>query len=166
VPSKTYPVEQVLTLLTQTPTRLAALTADLAPETLQLTPASEEWSAPEVLAHLRACADVWGGCMTRILAEDHPTLRAINPRAWIKQTNYPSLAFQPSLRDFTTQRAALLAVLEPLPPEGWARSAKISGAGRPLEWTVLDYAERMARHERPHIAQIARIVTTLPGSAH
>jgi hypothetical protein len=29
--------------------------------------ALSEWSAVEVLAHLRACGDVWGGCIARIL---------------------------------------------------------------------------------------------------
>src|SRR5215469_12790150 len=53
-------LEQMLTLLRETPTRIAELTADLSPEALQMKPAPDEWSANEVLAHLRACADVWG----------------------------------------------------------------------------------------------------------
>ena len=61
-------IEQVLTMLAAAPPRLAALTADLAPAQLQTRPAAEEWSAPEVLAHLRACADVWGDCIRAMLA--------------------------------------------------------------------------------------------------
>ena len=63
--------------------------------------------------------------------------------------------------DFATQRAELLAVLEPLPPEGWSRAATVTGAGKPLERTVLFYAQWLARHERPHIKQVERIVNTL-----
>lgn len=137
-------------MLAATPPRLAALADGLAPEALRARPAPEEWSATEVLAHLRACADVWGGCIATILAEDRPTLRAVNPRTWIERTDYPELAFGPSLRAFTAQRAGLLAALESLPP-----------AGKPLERTVLSYARRLARHERPHVKQIERIVNVM-----
>jgi hypothetical protein len=89
-----------------------------------------------------------------------PTIRAVNPRAWITKTDYPELEFPPSLRTFTAQRAELLTVLNGLAPGDWSRTARVTGAGSPLTKTVLDYAWRMAVHERPHIAQIARMVTT------
>jgi DinB superfamily len=153
--------EQVLTLLAATPARLAALTADLSSAQLRTAPNPGAWSANEVLAHLRACADVWGTCILAMLAEDRPTLRAVNPRTWIKQTDYCDLDVQPSLGAFAAQRAELLAVLEPLPPDGWSSTATVTGAGAVLERTVLDYARRLARHERPHLRQIERIVNTL-----
>lgn len=156
-------IEQARALLTETPIRLAALTADLSPAQLRAAPRPDEWSANDVLAHLRACADMWGGCMLRIIAEDHPTLRAVNPLTWIAQTNYPTLEFRPSLRAFTAQRAELLAALESLPPEGWARAATVTGAGAVLERTVLFYARWLAGHERTHVKQVARIVATLRG---
>jgi DinB superfamily len=152
---------QVLNLLAATPARLAALTAGLAPAQLRTATGPDEWSANDVLAHLRACADVWGNCIATMLEEDRPTLRAINPRTWIKRTDYRELDFRPSLSAFTAQRAKLLAALQPLPPEGWSRAATVTGAGPVLERTVLSYAERLARHERPHVKQIERIVSTL-----
>jgi hypothetical protein len=163
VPRSIYSIEEALSLLAQTPTRIAALTDGLTPALLRTAPGPNEWSANDVLAHLRSCADMWGSYMMKILAEDRPTIRVVNPRAWIKQTDYPALEFAPSLRAFTTQRAALLAVLEPLPPEGWARMATVTGAGSPLERTVLDYADRQARHEQPHIEQIERIARGMRG---
>ena len=155
-------IEQVLTLLGEAPPRIAALTTGLAPAQLYARPSPDQWSANDVLAHLRACADVWGNCILAMIAEDRPTLRAVNPRTWIKQTDYLELGFRPSLRSFVTQRAELLAVLEPLPPEGWSRAATVTGAGRVLERTVLSYAQWLARHERPHVKQIERIVNTGP----
>jgi hypothetical protein len=97
-----------------------------------------------------------------MIAEDTPTLRAVNPLTWIKKTDYLELAFRPSLRSFATQRADLLAVLEPLPHEGWSRAATVTGAGKVLERTVLFYAQWLARHERQHVKQVERIVNTLP----
>ena len=159
MPNRSLTIEQVLTMLAATPPRIAALTAPLVP--VQLHTAPDEWSANEVLAHLRACADMWGSCIVEMIAQDTPTLRAVNPRTWINSTDYLEQAFQPSLHAFTAQRADLLAVLEPLAPDGWARAATVTGAGAVLERTVLDYAQRLARHERPHLKQIERIVNTM-----
>ena len=154
--------EQALALLTAAPSRLATLTADLTPAQLRTPPdTTGEWSANDVLAHLRACADVWGDCIAAMLAEDMPTLRAINPRTWIARTNYPDLEFRPSLDAFARQRVELLAVLESLPPEGWRRAATVTGVGNVLERTVLHYARRLAGHERTHIKQIERLATAL-----
>ena len=161
MPSSLVTPEQVLTALAETPPRLAALTASLTAAQLKAAPAPGEWSANEALAHLRSCADMWGGSILAILAEDRPTLKAVNHRTWIRHTDYPDQEFAPSLRAFTTQRAELLAVLEPLAPADWSRSATVTGAGKPLERTVLFYARWLANHERPHIKQIQRIVNTL-----
>ena len=154
-------MEQVLTLLAETPPRIATLTAGLVPAQLHTCPSQGEWSANDVLAHLRACADMWGNCIVAIIAQEKPTLRAVNPRTWIKKTDYLEQKFRPSLRAFAAQRIDLLAVLEPLPRKDWSRSATVTGAGKPLERTVLSYAEWLATHERPHVKQIERIVNTI-----
>ena len=161
MPNKSLPIEQVLTLLEETPRRIAALTAGLAPAQLHANPNRDEWSANDVLAHLRACADVWGNCMEAMIAEDAPTLRAINPGSWITRTDYLELEFRSSLRSFAKQRANLMAVLEPLPREGWSRTATVTGAGSVLERNVLFYGRWLAGHERTHVKQIARVVDTM-----
>ena len=158
MPSKPLPIEQILTMLGEGPPRIESLTAALAPAQLQINPNADEWSANDVLAHLRACADVWGNNMLAIIAEEGQTLRGVNPRVWIKKTDYLEQDFQPSLDAFAKQRRQLLAVLESLPPEGWSRSATVMAWGNPFERTVLYYAERLVRHERPHLRQIERIV--------
>jgi uncharacterized damage-inducible protein DinB len=154
-------IEQNLTILAATPSRIADLTEGLPPAQLLTPPKPGEWSARDVLAHLRACADMWGKCIAAILSEDHPTMKAVNPTSWIKQTNYREQEFQASLEAFTAQRAELLAVLKPLPPEAWSRMATVTGAGKPRERSVHTYAQWLANHERSHIKQIERIVNTL-----
>jgi hypothetical protein len=154
-------IEQVLARLPEAPAHLAALTAGLAPAQLQSRPGPAEWSLNDILAHLRACGDVWGDYIATLLAEDQPTIRAVNPTTWIKQTNYPELAFRPSLRAFARQRAALLAVLQLLPPQTWLRSGTITGAGKPRQRTVLSYAQWLANHERSHFRHIERLTHAL-----
>jgi hypothetical protein len=153
-------IDQVLTQLTEQPKVIAALTGSLPRARLHRPPGQDEWSLNDVLAHLRCCADVWGKYIATIIAEDRPTIRAISPRTWIKKTNYPELEFTPSLGAFTKQRAELLALLRPLPKTGWSRSATVTGAGKPITRTVLDYAQWLANHERSHVTHIERIVAS------
>jgi DinB superfamily len=161
VTKRSLTIEQVLTMLAETPPRLTSLTAGVGLAQLWTSRGEGEWSAVEVLAHMRSCADVWGSYIELIIAQDRPTIRAVNPTTWIKQTDYPDLEFRPSLDAFSKQRAALLAVLEPLAPEDWSRAATITGAGKPREGSVLYYAQWLARHERPHVKQIERIVNAM-----
>jgi hypothetical protein len=158
---KSLTIEQNLTMLAAAPSRLAELTEGLPRAQLLTSPEPGEWSARDVLAHLRACADMWGKCIAEILSEDRPTIKAVNPTSWIKQTNYREQGFQPSLQAFTAQRAELLAVLKPLTPEAWSRVATVTGAGKPRQRTVYTYAQWLANHERPHVRQIERIVNPL-----
>ena len=151
-------IDQVLTQLAEQPKEIAALTADLPRARLHRSPSRRDWSLNDVLAHLRSCGDMWGKYMATIIAEDRPTIRAMSPRTWIKHTNYPPLEFAPSFRAYTKQRAELLALLRPLPRASWSRSATVTGAGRPRERTVLEFAERLADHERSHVKQIESIV--------
>ena len=161
MPNKYFTIEQILTMLAAGPRRISALITSLSPAQLRTASSTDEWSANDVLAHLRACGDMWGNCIATIIAEDKPTIRAINPRTWIKNTDYPELEFQPSLQTFDRQRATLLKVLEELKPNDWLRTATLTGAGKPLERSVLYYADSLARHERPHVKQIERIINTM-----
>jgi hypothetical protein len=158
-----WTVEQVLDQLHATPRQLREAARGVAPELLRASPGPGEWSANDVLAHLRACSDKWGECATRILREDEPQLRATNPVVWITKTDYPDLEFAASLRAFVRQRTSLLAVLDELRPDEWLRTGTLVGAGKPFVTTAHSYAERLARHERPHVKQIARAVAAVGG---
>ena len=128
MPRPLPPPEQLLGLLKGAPPRVTAATKGVRPDRLQAVPTGDEWSPNDVLAHMRSCADVWGDSIRRILDEDEPTIRAINPRRWIKDTDYPALEFASSLRAFSRQRAGLPALQEPLPPKAWTRTANVTGA--------------------------------------
>ena len=161
MPSAPLPADRILALLAETPRRLIDITDSVPAAALRTSPQQDEWSANDVLAHLRSCADVWGGCIATILAADEPTLRAVNPRTHIERTDYLGLEFGPSLAAFVAQRQDLLAVLERLRPGQWSRAATVTGAGRALRRTVLSYAEWLATHERPHVKQIDRAIATV-----
>ena len=157
MPSKSsLMIEHVLPLLQQTPRRITALTAGLTAAQLHTPLSPGEWSVNDILAHLRACADVWGDCIRVIATQDRPTIRAINPTTWIEQTDYRKQKFKPSLQAFTAQRANLLKYIGSLAPKDWSRGAIVTGAGSVLTRTVLFYAQWLARHERSHIKLLER----------
>jgi hypothetical protein len=45
-----------------------------------------------------------------------------------------------------------------LPEKSWSRTAIVTGGSPARERTVLLYAQWVARHERPYVKQIARVV--------
>ena len=153
------PAAEVVALLATNAERIAELARAASTTELNTAPEPGEWSATDVLAHLRSCADMWGRAIEQILAADHPTIRATNPRTWIHETDYLELEFAKSFGAFVKQRKELIASLEALSPEDWNRAATVTGAGRPLERTVHFYAQWLAKHEGPHVKQIAKAIS-------
>src|SRR5437879_6963541 len=151
--------DQGLAALAEHPKAIAALTAGLPRARLHGSLSRGEWSLNDVLAHLRSCSDMWGKYIATIIAEDRPTIRAMNPTTWIKSTNYPELEFAPSFRAFRKQRDELLVFLRPLPKAAWSRTATVTGAGRPRERSALEYARWLGNRDRTHLKQLARIVS-------
>jgi hypothetical protein len=154
-------IEQNLSILRSTAGRIGDLTSGLTDAQLHASPEPGEWSVTEIVAHLRACADVWGDAIEAIATIEHPTIRAVSPVTWIKSTDYRELRFASSWQAFIRQREGLLVLLGRLPQQGWARSATVLGGGRPLELTIHSYVNRMARHERTHWRHVAKTVRAL-----
>src|SRR3990172_7356713 len=71
--------------------------------------------------------DVLGGNLLRIVTEDHPTRKGMSPRTWQRRSGYHEWEFGPAFEAFARQRAELLAVVEPLAPQDWERTATVTG---------------------------------------
>ncbi len=156
--SRDFTVEQIMEVLTTTVSRLEALTQGV-PQKRLYTVTEYGWSANDQLAHLRACHDVLGGNMLRIVREDHPAWKGMSPRTWQKQTDYFEWKFPPAFEAFRGQRAELLEVLEGLPPEAWERTATVSvPPNKVYEYSTRYYGDWMARHEQAHLGHMARIL--------
>jgi hypothetical protein len=150
-------------ILIGSPGRLTEVSNGLTPEQLRAVPEEGGWSARDVVAHLKSCSDMWGGQIQLMLKEDNPTFKAVNPRTWIKQTDYLERDFQPLLDAFIAQRNELLEVLVSLTPEQWLRKGKAFGWGQYYDRQVLREADALARHERTHIKQIDGILGSIAG---
>ena len=157
-------INEILTLLAETPGRLASMTQGLENVRLYGKADEEAWSVNDILAHLRACADVWGKSILAMISQDHPTLRYVSPRTWQRKTDYPAQEFQISLQAFTRQRDELLKLLTPLTLEDWSHGATFTGTTRGREQTVFSYARRIVDHETQHLDQIEEVLNTIQTS--
>ena len=156
-------VDAVMDILRTTVPRLEELTRGVSQRRLSKV-TDYGWSVNDQLAHLRACHDVLGGNMLRIIREDHPSWKGMSPRAWQKQTDYFAWKFAPAFDEFRAQRAELLDVLESLPAEGWERTASVwVPPGVVYEYSTLYYGNWMSRHERSHLKHMARILGETAG---
>jgi hypothetical protein len=143
-------IADLLRLLADTPARLEALSRGVNDQRLHHPPNEGAWSANEILAHLRACADVWGGSIQSMIERDQPTLRYVSPRTWIRKTSYASQPFSESLQAYATQRRDLVRALGALEPADWARGATFTGTTRGREQTIQSYVRRIVAHEQEH----------------
>ena len=144
-------IKPLLNLLSATPRRLASISQGVDEKRLYLKPEETAWSANDILAHLRACADVWGKSILAMIFQDHPTLRYVSPRSWIRKTNYPEQDFQESLKAFTQQRRELLKALK---SADWSRGATFTATTTGREQTILSYVRRITDHEMGHCQQL------------
>ena len=151
-------IEVVLEMLASTPTQIARIARGHDDRQLLRQPAPDAWPARDIVAHLRACAEVWGRCIDRMITEDHPTIRHVSPRTWIRRTDYLDQYFRVSLREFAASRAGLLERVRLLDAEGWFRRATVTGTTSGRDATVLTYARRIADHEVQHLEQLRRTI--------
>ena len=109
-----------------------------------------EWTAGEILAHLRGCADVWPETIAAMLNAEEPELPLRAPREWARKMGYARLDFEASFQAFAAQRAGLLDLLSSLPAAAWERGARIGGRRH----TVFSQVRRLALHEQIHCEQL------------
>lgn len=115
-----------------------------------------EWSLGEILAHLRACAEIWTYSIYAMLSVDDPELAQLDPRRWVKVTGYAAQEFKRSPAGFIPLRRDLMDVLRELDADQWNRGALIGGRRQ----TVFSQVRRMALHEQGHWAQLEQAWST------
>ena len=129
------------------PARLA-LAARSAP---QARPAPEEWAPAEIVRHLIAVEEeVWQRRLRQLDTEEHPRWRWVEPGQWL---GADGADLDQILAAHGRVRAATLAMLDTLGPQGWLRTGTHDTYGR------LDVAGLMtvaANHDDEHLASLPR----------
>ncbi|RMH72011.1 MAG: DinB family protein [Gemmatimonadetes bacterium] len=154
---KTHESTAVLLLILERTAEKWHLLATLVTDSQAKQAAEGEWSLAEVLAHLRACAEVWSHSIVMMVAQSQPELAYIHPNTWMKTCRYAELPFAGAVQAFVIRRQELLYFLRGLDEHQWERTGRIKGR----EHSVYSQVRRMALHEEKHIIQIERLVTRI-----
>jgi hypothetical protein len=116
------------------------------------------WSASDLLAHFRSCAEMQGKWIAAMLERDNPTLRAVSPRSAFRK--YVDRDVAVSLKEFTEERAALVKRLRSLDEAGWKRTLTFTGASpRSTVANVTACAWGLVQHEKDHLDQFRDILS-------
>lgn len=152
-------ISRILDLLKQGPSRIETATRGFQATRLFLRSELEPWSVSDILAHLRACSDVWGNAINAMISQDNPTLRYVSPRSWMKKPKYADQEFSAALEAFTQERQKLVKTLSGLDDIDWERSATFTRTSpRRSSQNVMSYSERIVNHEQPHLDQIETLL--------
>lgn len=142
---------QTVERLAAVPERIRRAVASWSDERLRTTPADGEWSASDILAHLRASDAILAPRVLMMLARDNPPMPAFDERRWAEVAGYAERDFASSLAVFAGLRAELVAALRRLAPDDWHRTGMHETRGQA---TVLVVARGLVDHEEEHCAQL------------
>jgi uncharacterized damage-inducible protein DinB len=152
-------IQRVLELLKQGPLRIKKASHNFPTNQLHARTTEEPWSINDILIHLRACSDVWGDTIMKMLAEDHPSQRYQSPRAFMKKAKYQNQEFAAGLESYTQERQKLIKTLTSLDQAGWSRPGTYTGVtARHQHQTVWSLVNRILDHEQPHLDQIEMLL--------
>ena len=115
----------------------------------QVPPAPGEWTPIEIVRHLIAVEEeVWHPRIGQLQSEDHPRWRWVEPGQWL---GAPNADLEDVLAMHARVRAATLALLDDLDPDGWARTGTHDTYG---ELDVAGLMTVAADHDREHLASL------------
>jgi uncharacterized damage-inducible protein DinB len=144
-------VDQLLGRLAESPVRIVRAVAGMSDEQLSTAASDGDWSAAEVLAHIRAADDIISYRAHAILTRDNPPLADYNERRWAEVAGYAQEPFHESLRVFTLRRAELVNMLRQARLEDWQRVGAHELRGTV---TLLGMMTYLVEHEEEHCAQL------------
>jgi hypothetical protein len=165
-----------LARLAKTPDDLATATSGRSDAALATRPASERWSATEVICHLR---DIEELCILRfhtMLVMNDPLVFVagappgdaerwgiagpvpfpLDPERWAEERQYARNDPSSALASFRRRRQEVLAFLQALSPEHWRRGSIHPEHGRV---TFEDWTAGMAAHDDNHLEQLRQALS-------
>jgi uncharacterized damage-inducible protein DinB len=153
-------IAEQLPKLERTAQVLAAIAASLSEDQAHQPLTPGEWSAHEVVAHLRGCVAAWGGDIQRMLEEPGSTWTRPDPNRFMERLLDEQPSFRAAVAAFAQDRAALLDTLGALSPEQWETEGTIWGRRH----TVFSMVRRMAHHEAAHVSHLLKATAIVPPS--
>ena len=119
---------------------------------LDARPASEDWTAREVVHHLADNEMISAIRLRRLLVEDSPRIEAYDEPEYARRLHYDR-PIATSLESFWASRRSSASLLDLLAEPDWVRAGTHSQSGR---YSVEDWLAIYVTHAHDHAAQIRR----------
>jgi uncharacterized damage-inducible protein DinB len=152
-------IEEQQARMGRTADDLAGAIRDVPDAVLSRRPDSSNWSAKEVLCHLRDTEESFMMRFTSILAMDEPRFVAAEVDRWATERQYHRNDAAEALAAFRRRREETLAFLRALTPAQWERGGIHATRGR---MTIKDFVGLIAWHDDNHLDQLKRALGGRP----
>jgi hypothetical protein len=146
----------VIETLAATPIWLRAGFDHLSEAAARRAPRPHEWSALDILAHLRASDAILAPRIMQVLCRPDAPLAGYDERIWARLAARAHLPLAAQLAAFEAHRAELVGLLRTLTSAEWALAGQHEVRG---QLTVRDIAADLAQHEQEHQAQFQALLS-------
>lgn len=144
-------IDELLFRLSDVPLKIASIVEGYNKTELRATHAEGQWSATDILAHIRASDAIVAYRAYVLLIRDNPALQAYDERLWAEIALYAQVDFRASLALYALRRAELVNMLRHTNLENWQRTGLHEERG-PV--SLLDVVTSLVEHEEEHCAQL------------
>jgi uncharacterized damage-inducible protein DinB len=152
-------LDEQLARMERTVNDYAAVVKNVSDAQLTKRPDPKNWSAKEVVCHVRDIEESFMMRFLSIMAMDDPKFLPVEPDRWAVDRQYQRNDVQEALAAFKTRREETLRFLRGLKPEQWERGGIHATRGR---MTLKDFVELMAWHDDNHLDQLKRALDGKP----
>jgi uncharacterized damage-inducible protein DinB len=152
-------LEEQMARMERTAEDLASAVKGVSDAALSKRPDEENWSAKEVVCHLRDAEEAFLSRFQSIMAMAEPKFPAADPDRTAIERQYARDDAQKAVESFKGRRVETLAFLRALKPEQWERGGVHPARGR---MTMKDFVGLMAWHDDNHLDQIKRALDGKP----
>ena len=152
-------LDEQLARMERTVDDFAAAIKGVSDARLSKRPDDKNWSAREVVCHVRDTEESFITRFQAILAMDEPRFPPVEPDRWAVDRQYTRNDVAEAIAAFRTRREETLRFLRGLKPEQWERSGIHATRGR---MTLKDFVELMAWHDDNHLDQLKRALDGKP----
>ena len=146
--------DSVFSILETTPGLLRLLFGSLPAGNVEAA-VDDGWSPKHALAHVLDTEEVIAGRIRRIVEEESPFIRSIDPQARLRDGDYLARDVESLLSELERRRTEDVAWLRTLTAAQLARMGDHDEAG---EVSAADHAHQWAYHDLMHLKQIATML--------
>jgi uncharacterized damage-inducible protein DinB len=126
---------------------------------LSKRPDAKNWSAKEIICHVRDTEEFFLNRFQMILSFDEPKFSLADAERWVVERQYLRNDVGEAISAFRQRRQETLQFMKEISPGQWGRACIHKVRGR---MTLRDYCELLAGHDKVHLDQVKRALAGQP----